>query len=70
MQALMTAVYLFFGLVGVGLFALGAMGGIQIRRCGIDVTLTWRMRLTCTAMGVICVVAAWSFLTGRLPRAE
>jgi hypothetical protein len=70
MQVIMAAAYLFFGLVGVGLFILGAMGGIQIRRFGIDVTLAWRQRLTCTAMGVIFVAAAWSLLTGRLPMGE
>jgi hypothetical protein len=66
----MSAAYLFFGFVGAGLFILGAMGSIQIRRFGIDVALTWRQRLICTAMGVIFVAAAWSLLTGRLPMGE
>ena len=66
MQVIMAAVYLFFGLVGVGLFILGAMGSIQIRRYGIDLALTWRQRLIFAVMGVIFVAAAWSLLTGQL----
>ena len=64
MQVIMGALYLLFGFVGVGLFIVGAMGGLYLRRHSVDMTLTWKQRLTFAVMGLLLVAIAWTSLTG------
>jgi hypothetical protein len=63
-QVIMRAMYLLFGFMGVGLFALGAMGGLYLSRYRIDMTLSWRQRLTFVVMGLLLVAIALNSLTG------
>jgi hypothetical protein len=58
------SVHLFFAVLGVGLFFVGAWGSLRIPRYRVDLVLTLKQRLTCTATGVLLVAIAWVYFTG------
>ena len=66
-QVLIIDVHLFFGVVGVGLILLGAWGSLRIGRYGADAPLAPKQRILVTVMGLVCMAAAWNYLSGWLP---
>jgi hypothetical protein len=69
MQIVMAGVYIFFGLVGLGLFFLGAWGSLRVPRYGVDLVLAPKQRLISTVMGLLFIVIAWSHFSGWQPGA-
>lgn len=64
------AVYLLFGLVGLGLVVAGAWSGIRLPRQRVEAPLTAQQRILCTVLGLLLIGIAWAFLTGRLPQQQ
>jgi hypothetical protein len=58
------AIHLVFAAGGVALFCLGGLGGLRVRRYRIDLTLTLKQRLWCSAMGLMMLAIAWSHFSG------
>jgi hypothetical protein len=58
------AIYVLVAATGVAFFCLGGLGSLRIRRYRIDLTLTLKQRLMSTAMGLMMVAIAWSYLGG------
>jgi hypothetical protein len=55
---------LMVGLVGLGLFVVGAWGSLHIPRLKIDVVLTLKQRFYCTIMGLLLMVSTYINLRG------
>ena len=66
-QIVIVAAHLFFALVGLGLILLGAWGSLRIGRHGTDTPLAPKQRVLVTAMGLVCLAAAWNYLSRWLP---
>jgi hypothetical protein len=66
-QVVIFAAHLFFALVGLGLILLGAWGNLPARRNRAGTPLAPRQRVLVTAMGLICLAAAWNYLSRWLP---
>jgi hypothetical protein len=50
---------LMVGLVGLGLFVVGAWGSLHIARFKIEVVLTLKQRLYCTVMGLLLMASTY-----------
>jgi hypothetical protein len=69
-ELMMKAVYLFTGLVGLGLVVSGAWGSLWLPRQRAGTPLTAQQRVLCTVLGLVLIAAAWALLTGRLPQGQ
>jgi uncharacterized membrane protein YbhN (UPF0104 family) len=61
------AIHLLFAAGGVALFCLGGLGSLRVRRYRVDLTLTLKQRLWCTAMGLLLLAIAVSYFSGWEP---
>ena len=66
-QVAIIAVHLLFALAGIGLILAGAWGSLRISRRGAGTPLTTKQRILVSIMGLICLAAAWNYLSGWLP---
>ena len=69
-ELLMKAIYLFLGLLGLGLVVAGAWGSLRLPPQRVALPLTAQQRIICTVMGLLLIAAAWALLTGRLPQGQ